>query len=209
MIVCAPTLNPVRVYSEPATLEALRQGDERAFETLFRKHYEALCRYANGILQDYDEAEEIVQQTFVKIWEQREDLYIEFSLKAYLYRAVHNHSLNRLKHYKIRQEYADHQQFFYQNDHARADDGLYQSDLEKKLADAIRQLPEQCRRIFEMSRFEELKYQEIADILGISPKTVENQIGKALKILRGELADFLPALMVSPLFWLLIEQYID
>lgn len=178
-------------------LEAIRQGNERVFEVIFKKHYQALCNYAFGLLKDMDDAEEIVQGMFLKLWDQRQDLEITVSLKSYLYRAVHNTCLNRIKHLKIQDTYRHHVGDYFENNHVLATDELYKAELEARIAEAIEKLPEQCRLIFRMSRFEELKYQEIANALQLSVKTVENQIGKALKILRQELAEYLPSI-----FWL-------
>jgi RNA polymerase sigma-70 factor (ECF subfamily) len=177
-------------------LTAIRQGNERVFEVVFRKHYQALCNYGFGLLKDMDDAEEIVQGIFMKFWEQREEIEITVSLKSYLYRAVHNTCLNRIKHLKIQDTYRQHVGDFLELNHDSATDELYKNELEQRIAVAIDKLPEQCRLIFRMSRFEELKYQEIADQLQLSIKTVENQIGKALKILRTELADYLPILVL-------------
>ncbi|MFY7828295.1 MAG: RNA polymerase sigma-70 factor [Flectobacillus sp.] len=182
-------------------LEAIRQGNERVFEVVFRKHYQALCNYAFGLLKDMDDAEEIVQGMFLKLWDQRQDLEITVSLKSYLYRAVHNTCLNRIKHLKIQDNYRQHVGDFLENNHVSATDELFKAELEARIAEAIEKLPEQCRLIFRMSRFEELKYQEIANELHLSIKTVENQIGKALKILRQELAEYLPSIAWLG-FWL-------
>ena len=138
----------------------------------------------------------MVQQVFYKIWEQRERLNIQSSLKAYLYRSVHNLCINHLTHQKIR---ATHQsytmQYISQQEEDAAARKVQQSELEKNISKALNELPEQCRTIFQMSRFEELKYQEIADRLGLSVKTVENQMGKALKLLRVKLVHYLPILI--------------
>lgn len=182
-------------------LLAIRQGNERVFETVFKKHYQALCNYACGILKDMDDAEEVVQSIFLKFWEQREEIEISVSLKSYLYRAVHNTCLNRLKHLKIQETYRQYVGDYLENTHDSATDILDKVELESRIADALEKLPEQCRLIFKMSRFEELKYQEIADRLGLSIKTVENQIGKALKIMRTELADYLPIILLMMLFF--------
>lgn len=182
-------------------LEAIRQGNERVFEVVFRKHYQALCNYAFGLLKDMDDAEEIVQGMFLKLWDQRQDLEITVSLKSYLYRAVHNTCLNRIKHLKIQDNYRQHVGDFLENNHVSATAELFKAELEARIAEAIEKLPEQCRLIFRMSRFEELKYQEIANELHLSIKTVENQIGKALKILRQELAEYLPSIAWLG-FWL-------
>ncbi len=176
-------------------LLAIRQGNERVFETVFRKYYQSLCNYACGILKDMDDAEEVVQSIFLKFWEQRESIEINVSLKSYLYRAVHNTCLNRLKHLKIQEVHKLYVGNYYEENHDSATEMMDKTDLESRISNALEKLPEQCRLIFKMSRFEELKYQEIADILGLSIKTIENQIGKALKIMRAELADYLPVVL--------------
>jgi RNA polymerase sigma-70 factor (family 1) len=182
--------------SEQEIVGAIRQGNERIFEETFRKYYQSLCNYANSILKEMDEAEEVVQNLFLSIWEKRGDLEINISLKSYLYRAVHNHCLNRIKHLKIREEYQQYATNFYDASYESVSQTVIKNELEQKIEEAIRKLPEQCRLIFRMSRFEELKYHEIAEQLELSPKTVENQIGKALKILRVELAEYLPLIII-------------
>ncbi len=181
-------------------LMAIRQGNERVYEGVFRKHYQALCNYACGILKDMDDAEEVVQSIFLKFWEQRTDIEISVSLKSYLYRAVHNTCLNRIKHLKIQETYRQYVGDYLEETYDSATEILDKVELENRIAEALEKLPEQCRLIFKMSRFEELKYQEIADKLGLSIKTIENQIGKALKIMRMELADYLPVIFFIMLF---------
>ncbi len=180
--------------SDPEIVQAIRQGQGSAFEQMFRTYYEPLCRYANTLLKDSDEAEEVTQGLFLSIWEKREDLEITLSLKAYLYRAVHNHCLNRIKHFGVRETHRAYSLHFQTDSHDSVTEAIYGSELEKRIERAVSKLPEQCQVVFRMSRFEELKYQEIADQLGLSIKTIENQIGKALKIMRKELADYLPVL---------------
>lgn len=184
------------VLSEQEIVGAIREGNERIFEETFRKYYQSLCNYANSILKEIDEAEEVVQNLFLNIWEKRSELEINISLKSYLYRAVHNHCLNRIKHLKVREEYQQYTVNFYDASYESVSQTVLKNELETKIEEAIRKLPEQCKLIFRMSRFEELKYQEIAEKLKISPKTVENQIGKALKILRVELAEYLPLIII-------------
>lgn len=184
------------VLSEQEIVGAIREGNERVFEETFRKYYQSLCNYANSILKEMDEAEEVVQNLFLSIWEKRSDLEINISLKSYLYRAVHNHCLNRIKHLKVREEYQQYATNFYDASYESVSQTVMKNELEQKIEEAIKKLPEQCRLIFRMSRFEELKYHEIAEQLELSPKTVENQIGKALKILRVELAEYLPLIII-------------
>jgi RNA polymerase sigma-70 factor (ECF subfamily) len=174
----------------------LKEGDETAFEMTFKTHYQVLCNYAYTFLQDRDEAEEIVQATFLNIWEKRKSLDIQVSLKSYLYRAVRNTCLNTLKHIKIKQSHASETLATTSIGHEQVSQFVDASELDTRIATAMEKLPEQCRLIFKMSRFEDLKYAEIADHLNISIKTVENQIGKALKIMREQLKDYLPVLII-------------
>lgn len=176
--------------SEIPNISATIYSDE-LFEQLFKAHYKALHAYATTILKDIDIAEEVVQQMFLKFWEKREFLNIATSIKAYLYKCIYHDSLNYLKHENVKKK---HQDFTLRTTDVYSEDAAAKaelSELEIKLREALNALPEQCRTIFQLSRFEELKYREIADQLGLSIKTVENQMGKALKILRLKLVDFL------------------
>jgi RNA polymerase sigma-70 factor (family 1) len=171
--------------------DAVKTGDETAFEQLFRTFYPRLCGFAATLVTDREEAEEVVQTLFCRLWEQRDTLEVTTSVQAYLFRAVRNASLNHLKKVKIRDTYKAHNLAIMEQNHEFQPDYAVHSELRQALEKAIAGLPEQCRIIFKMSRFEELKYKEIADKLGISPKTVENQMGKALKVLRLQMVDFL------------------
>ena len=193
--------NPV-YPSDPEIVGAIRQGDEAAFEKTFRKFYGRLCNYACSMLKDEEESEEVVQTVFLTIWEKRADLEITLSLKSYLYRAVHNHCLNRFKHATVREAHREYTENFIPQSYESVTEVIHANELEERIEKAVSTLPEQCQKAFRMSRFEELKYQEIADQLGISIKTVENQIGKALKILRSELADYLPSLLIWVYFFI-------
>jgi RNA polymerase sigma-70 factor (ECF subfamily) len=173
-------------------LATLKADDLTAFEMLFRTYYEPLCNYAYSYLQDRDEAEEIVQSTFLSIWEKRETLAIHTGVKPYLYAMVRNASLNAIKHAKIKQRHADHHLAVAERSSESASQSIVADELETRIHRAMETLPEQCRLVFKLSRFEELKYQEIADQLSISIKTVENQMGKALRIMREHLRDYLP-----------------
>ncbi|HEV8269780.1 MAG TPA: RNA polymerase sigma-70 factor [Chitinophagaceae bacterium] len=169
----------------------LAQRDETAFEQVFKTHFKRLHAYAFTLLRDDVEAEEMVQQVFFKLWERNETLSLSGSVSAYLYRAVHNESLNYIKHQKVRSNHQLHVAYSMKNEVEHPAKKVMAGELEKKIHSALNELPEQCRTIFQMSRFDELKYREIADKLGISVKTVENQMGKALKLLREKLVDFL------------------
>lgn len=187
---------------DPTLLQAIQQGDESAFDALFRRYYEPLCHYAASLTDgDLDEAEDLVQQSFVKLWEQRATFEVQWSVKAYLYKMVHNRCLNRIRDAQTREKYkvynAAQLEKGYENDPGAA------SELNERILQALDTLPTECRRIFELSRFEELKYREIADQLGISIKTVETQMGKALRLMRTELADYLITL-IALLHWMLL-----
>jgi RNA polymerase sigma-70 factor, ECF subfamily len=182
--------------SETELLEAIREGDETAFEMIFKEHYQALCRYANSFLSDKDEAEEVVQSAFLGIWEKRGSITVTLSLKAYLYQAIRNRCLNVIKHEKVKQAHAQHEAVMSVKYYEPTSEAVLSNELEQKIYVAMQALPEQCRLVFKLSRFEQLKYQEIADQLNISVKTVENQIGKALKIMREQLRDYLPILLL-------------
>jgi RNA polymerase sigma-70 factor (ECF subfamily) len=169
---------------------------EGEFEQIFKAHFTALHAYAYTILKNSEEAEEVVQNLFVRLWEKREVLSVQSSVKAYLYRAVYNESINHLRHKKVEGTYKEQTAYIMKNETEKSDTNILTSELEKRIRLALNSLPEQCRTIFQMSRFEELKYKEIADQLGISIKTVENQIGKALRKMRVHLTDYLPIILL-------------
>ncbi|WP_129714050.1 RNA polymerase sigma-70 factor [Pedobacter sp. SYP-B3415] len=172
-------------------IDQIKQGHKAAFDQVFLEFYKHLHAYANNMLKDSDAAEEAVQNVFCRIWERRAQLNAEGYLKSFLYRAVHNECLNNLKHQKVRSAF----QLHYANEPAESpapDEHMQASELERQIFQAIEELPLKCREIFRMSRMEQLRYHEIATALNISVKTVENQMGKALRVLRVKLADFLP-----------------
>jgi RNA polymerase sigma-70 factor (ECF subfamily) len=188
--------------SELHLINLVSQGSEMAFEKFFKTYFKSLHAYAFTVLQDEIMAEEIVQQVFYKIWEKKEQFRVHSSVKAFLYKAVYNECLNYLKHQQHRLNHQNYVVYTSRNQASNENAALRVelNELETRLHKAINELPEQCRNIFYMSRFDELKYREIADELGISIKTVEAQMGKALKVLRKKLIDFLPILI-----WLILK----
>ena len=182
-------------FDDKTAINALRKGDKKVFDALFRAYYAPLCNYACAMTDgDMDAAEDIVQERFFKLWEKRADLTINYSIKSYLYKMVYNACLNRIRSEKTQSKYKAHNATFL------AENPVYQldttSEIQTNVFKALAVLPEQCRRVFELNRFEELKYREIAEQLNISIKTVEKHIGKALRILREELAGYLVLLIV-------------
>lgn len=179
-------------------------ADPVGFEALFRAQFKGLHAYAATILKDPDGAEDVVQQCFIKLWKIWEAGQVPASPAAYLYRAVYNDCLNVLKHQKVKMA---HEQYTRHTSKESAPESFTKvRELEAALDKALSELPEQCRTIFQLSRFEELKYREIAERLGLSIKTIEAQMGKALRLLRTKLAPHLPApliallLLAHPLF---------
>ena len=177
-------------------ITTLRAGDIAAFEMLFRAYYQLLCNYAYTFVRDREEAEEIVQSTFMNIWEKRDNLTIHTGVKPYLYAMVRNACLNLLKHEKIKQRHAATELAVAERSSESVARAVEASELEHRIVAAMAKLPEQCRLVFKLSRFEDLKYAEIADQLNISVKTVENQMGKALRVMREQLKDYLLFLVV-------------
>ncbi len=195
-IIFTPGYQPIRMeYENPGRTMILEKDWQASFEQVFKEHFKGLHAYAYSVLKDDIMAEEMVQNVFYKLWEKKGQIEVNQSMTAYLYRSVYNESLNYLKHLKVRaahQSYAKRQP----QDSNNAAEQIKLKDLQQKLDKALSELPEQCRTVFQMSRFEELKYQEIAVRLNISVKTVENHMGKALRLLREKLADFLPVLLL-------------
>ncbi|HQQ83966.1 MAG: RNA polymerase sigma-70 factor [Cyclobacteriaceae bacterium] len=177
-------------------MSALRNNQESALEMLFRTYYTSLCRYAYTFLHDKDEAEEVVQQTFLGVWDRRHGLTIQTSIKAYLYTMVRNGCLNVIKHERVKQVHEVFAKAQGEPVSGPPSDSIMATELESRIYESMKALPEQCRIVFQLSRFEQLSYAEIAEQLNISVKTVENQIGKALKIMRTQLKEYLPLFLI-------------
>ena len=145
--------------------------------------------YAARFMDSGEDAEEVVQEVFVKFWEKCDTLSPDSSIKSYLYRSVHNFCLNAIKHEKVKDSYRQYMVQSMESSSENVFESENQDKLRERIIGAIDNLPPRCSEIFKLSRFEGLKYQEIADHLGISVKTVEVQMGKALKVLRETLGD--------------------
>ena len=176
--------------------EDLRTGNHKAYEMLFTQWYAPLCDYAFSMLNNAVEAEDIVQKMFCGLWDKRSQIEIHTSIKSYLYRIVHNESLNRIKQQKIREEH--HQYLAYTLNGTIEDtfNSLIYNELEQKIKAAIDNLPPRCREVFILSRYHYLSYTEIAEKLNIANHTVEKQITNALRILRIELQDYLIIIII-------------
>lgn len=174
----------------------MKLGNKESFNYFFDYYYSGLCIYANKYTGDLSASEEIVQDIFVRFWEKRQRIEIESSVRFYLFKTVYNHCMNLLKHRKIEQAYRQQSIIHAKPFHDEQWNLFNESELRLILDQAISKLPDRCREVFELSRFENLKNKEIAEKLGITEKTVENQITKALKVLRKELKDFLPLFLM-------------
>ena len=174
--------------------------DKKAFEVLFRAYFSQLCAFSKKFVNDPDEAKEIVHIVFVNLWQKRDEIDTSSPLKSYLFRAVHNRSLNYLRDNKKLVRFQQPLETDQLDVYFESRDYLEENELEQKINTALEVLPEKCREIFMLSRFEGLKYREIADKLEISVKTVETQMTRAMKILREMLIDYL---VIFIIFWFL------
>lgn len=174
-------------------LSAVQRGDQKAFDTLFRRYYPMLCAYGHRFVE-LEDAEEIVEDSLLWIWENRETLVIKSSLNSYLFKMVYRRALNKLAHIDATQR-AD-TRFYEEMQEMLQDTDYYQiEELAKRIEDAVAALPESYREAFVMHRFRDMSYKEIAETLGVSPKTIDYRIQQALKQLRVDLKDYLPLLL--------------
>jgi len=178
-------VNSIADTAEQDWLIALKAGDEAALRSIFDRHYSRLLGDIYRIVPDEDTCQDLAQEVFVELWRKRSDLDIHTSLRAYLRRAAVNRALNHLKTSR-RFVLEETDQLSQAADTSSADIGnkAEQESLEAALHAAIATLPEKCRVVFSLSRFEHMSHREISEKLGISIKTIENQITKAMKTLR-------------------------
>jgi RNA polymerase sigma-70 factor (ECF subfamily) len=169
----------------------IRSGDQSVFEALFRDYYARLCGYALKFVADTDQAEEIVQDLFCNLWDKKESRDIMTSVEAYLFRAVRNACFNHLKHLKIRYRHTESVKETAPAVSESVHESLEFLELAEMIEKAVEGMPPERKKIYILSRQEGLKYKDIAEKLNISVKTVENQMGKALKYLREHLSQYL------------------
>ncbi len=189
-------------FSDQELLDLLRRDADKGIEQMFRQHYVYVCRAVYQVITDEQTAEDIAQDVFYEVWRRKDQLSINTSLKAYLRRAALNRTLNYLRNRKIRWD--DEPELPTVEDITPgAAQVLETEELRQVIDEAIDLLPEKCRVVFMLSRYDELSYQEIAGQLNISVKTVENQVSKALKHLRAALKPYLSGgLLILPVLLL-------
>ncbi len=183
---------------EGELINRLNAGDEDAFEAVFTKHFAKLCLYAEHYVREKYIAREIVENFFCDFWENSTDITIESNLAGYLVRSIHNRCLKYIRHEKVKQKYVERSQYLFtdrellepvSDDYPEA--LLISHELEKEISDAIESLPDQCKKIFLLNRFDNLTYLKIAEKLGISVNTVKTQMARALQKLRSRLKGYL------------------
>ncbi len=174
------------------------------FELLFNDYYGQLCSYANSFLNSVEDSEEVVQEVFFKLWTKRETIAVNTSFKQYLYRSVRNTCYNSIRHRKVKDSYKNSNQDSSNESARSSEDEVLYSEMEERLYKAIDNLPPQRKKAFVMSRYDGLKYHEIASEMDVSVKTVEKHLVKALQHLRTELKDYLPMIMALSIIHYLI-----
>jgi RNA polymerase sigma-70 factor, ECF subfamily len=173
---------------DQSLIRKLRKGDKEAFELIFNKYKEKLYFFALGYLHSSSEAEEVIQRVFICLWENRRTLIEALSLKDYLYKAVINKVYNYFKHLAVRQKYLDHiaTQELLEDDNSQQ--SIYFNDLKGTLDDLIERLPARQQQIFKLNQQDGLSHHEIAARLGLSVRSVENQIYRAMKYIKENLS---------------------
>ncbi len=169
--------------------------NKTTFENLFREYFTSLCHFAQKYIPDLDTAKEVVHDVFINIWEKRDSIDPEKSIKSYLFTAVHNRCLNHIRDQK---KYNKNDSDMEYPDIAAEDASakMQETEIELRINKAIDQLPGKCKKIFILSRYEEMPYKDIAEKQNISIKTVEAQMSKALKFMREELKDLLTIIIL-------------
>lgn len=182
------------IDNNKSVITALKAGEEKVFDAVYRHYFRRLCAFCSQYVSEQEEIEEIVQETMMWLWENRCSLLAELTLKTLLFTIVKNKALNRLSHLEIRRKV--HQEIVekFENEFDNPDFYLG-NELLRLYEEALKQLPEEYREAYEMSRNQHLTHKEIAERLNVSPQTVNYRIGQSLKLLRVALKDYLPLFM--------------
>ncbi len=178
------------------------EGDKDAFRFFFERYYPDLCNLVNLYLHDPMMSEEVVQDIFIYLWEKKEKIKIESSVKLYLLRASKNRSLNYIRDQRAKLDIHQHLAEFNGNTAEMPDKVMDTNQLREVIDTAINSLPDRCREVYILGKEKSLSYKEISDELGISVKTVEVQMGTALKKLRDQLRPYYNDIFILFLFWM-------
>lgn len=195
---------PFSLDDQQHLLDEVKAGNQQAWEFIVREFHGPLYSFIYNMVRHPENAEELIQDVFVNFWTKREKINITTSLKAYLYRAARNHTLNFIKRRNFEINYQ--KRVAQEMDTSRNDteETFNYTQLERKLTEAIEDLPDKCREIFKMSRFADMTYKEIAEAMDVPVRTVHYQIGLALKALREKLSgDYEPEALQTLLPWLM------
>jgi RNA polymerase sigma-70 factor, ECF subfamily len=179
-----------------AWMARVRSGDYQAFEALFRTYGGPLCAYVDSVIQAPDEAQDLVQELFLWIWDHRADWTVPGAISTYLYRSARNRAISHLRHRRVEQRFRDvwHRDVASQparRNHGDTADRANTDELRRIVARTVNELPDRCRQVFILSRHHALAYAQIAEVMQISVKTVEVHMARALSGLRKELGDWL------------------
>lgn len=185
-------LNLKKHKAKIRNMQILKLVNKANFEQWFDQYYDGMYRYCLTMIKDSQEAEDIVQSVFLEIWKEKEKLEIHTSIQAFLYKGVYFKCMNKIKSEKVESKYLQTRI----NDSESSDPAIYE-EVSNIIDQALTALPEQCRKIFMMSRFDGMRYNEIANTLNLSPKTIENQMGKALKTMRAALSEHLQIIVFN------------
>jgi RNA polymerase sigma-70 factor (ECF subfamily) len=197
----------------------VKTGDDHAFEKLFKAHYRNLCFFAENYVKEKAMAEEIVGSFFINLWEKKKTIEIKGSVKSYFFSSIHNQCIKYLEHLKVMKKYEEYATFRLRNKELLAPSStgyplanLISQETVKDIEKSISGLPEKCREIFCLSRFDELSYEDISVKLDISINTVRTQMARALQKLREDLKNYLPlaALIIinGIVAWIFVENYL-
>ncbi|MEN2416265.1 RNA polymerase sigma factor [Flavobacterium mesophilum] len=176
-----------REYTDHTLISLLKEGDQGAYTEIFERYSRLLVNHAYKMIGNQDEANDVVQEIFLFLWNKRDEIAITGSLSSYLYKATKNRILNHIAHEKVVSRYADSISNFIENDYVSADSKLREKELEAIIAKEIALLPEKMREVFLLRKVEELSYEEISNQLNITDKTAKQQVYNSVKILREKL----------------------
>ncbi len=181
---------------EKILVEKLKGGDKSAFSSLFTAYYSDLVMFATTFLKDLDSSEEIVQDVFLKLWEDREVIIVTTTLKSFLLKLIQNRCLDWLRHAKVINTHYESVLCNLPLLECDTENYILRSEIEKIVKKALDKIPDEIAEPFKLNRYEGLKYREIAEKMNVSNRTVEVRVGKVLQILRDELKDYLITLLI-------------